>query len=46
MAEEIREYMAKLGYRTIDEMVGQIQHIEVDPEVMNYKSERFVKHFY
>lgn len=33
IAEEIREYMAELGYRTIDEMVGHSEILEVDPEV-------------
>jgi glutamate synthase (NADPH/NADH) large chain len=28
VAEEVRELMAELGYRTIDEMVGQIQMID------------------
>jgi glutamate synthase domain-containing protein 3 len=30
--------MAKLGYRTMEEMVGQTQHLEVNPRGMNYKS--------
>merc|ERR1719223_960187 len=38
MAEEIREIMAKLGYRTIDEMVGQTQHLETNTRGMHYKS--------
>jgi len=38
MAEEIREIMAKLGYRTMDEMVGQTQHLEVNTRGMHYKS--------
>merc|ERR1719223_2070889 len=38
MAEEIREIMAKLGYRTIDEMVGQAQHLETNTRGMHYKS--------
>eukprot|EP00586_Coscinodiscus_wailesii_P002117 CAMPEP_0172483462 /NCGR_PEP_ID=MMETSP1066-20121228/10479_1 /TAXON_ID=671091 /ORGANISM="Coscinodiscus wailesii, Strain CCMP2513" /LENGTH=1606 /DNA_ID=CAMNT_0013247359 /DNA_START=221 /DNA_END=5041 /DNA_ORIENTATION=- len=38
LAEEVREIMAKLGYRTMEEMVGQTQHLEVNPRGMNYKS--------
>lgn len=38
MAEEIREIMAKLGYRTMDEMVGQAQHLETNTRGMHYKS--------
>jgi hypothetical protein len=39
MAEEIRGYMAQLGYRNFDEMVGQVQHLEMNPEVLHYKSQ-------
>ena len=28
IAEELREYMAKLGFRTIDEMVGRVDRLE------------------
>merc|ERR1719223_1739546 len=38
MAEEIREIMAKLGYRTMDEMIGQTQHLETNTRGMHYKS--------
>jgi len=38
MAEEIREIMAKLGYRSMDEMIGQTQHLEVNKRGLNYKS--------
>ena len=38
MAEEIREHMAELGYRTVDEMVGQTQRLEVNTSVQHYKS--------
>ena len=38
MAEEIREIMAKLGYKTMEEMVGQTQHLEVNTRGMHYKS--------
>ncbi len=38
MAEEIREIMAKLGYKTMDEMIGQTQHLETNTRGMHYKS--------
>jgi len=38
MAEEIREIMAKLGYRTMEEMIGQTQHLETNTRGMHYKS--------
>lgn len=39
MAEEIRQYMAELGYRKFDDMVGQVQHLEMNPDVLHYKSQ-------
>jgi glutamate synthase (NADPH/NADH) len=38
MAEEIRETMAKLGFKTMDEMIGQTQHLEANTRNMHYKS--------
>ncbi len=38
MAEEIRETMAQLGYRTMEEMIGQTQHLEANTRGMHYKS--------
>lgn len=38
MAEEIREIMAKLGYKTMEEMIGQTQHLEVNSRGLHYKS--------
>jgi glutamate synthase domain-containing protein 3 len=38
VAEEVREYMARLGFRTIDEMVGQVDRIEVDRAVTHWKA--------
>ena len=29
IAEELREYMAKLGFRTVDEMVGRTDLLKV-----------------
>ncbi len=33
VAEETREYMAQLGFRTVDEMVGRVECLEVDETV-------------
>ena len=38
LAEEIREIMAKLGFRTMAEMVGQTQYLEVNRKGQHYKS--------
>ena len=38
LAEEVREIMAKLGYRTMAEMIGQTQHLELNKRGLNYKS--------
>src|SRR4029077_8874880 len=33
IAEEVREYMSRLGFRTIDEMVGQVDRLDVETAV-------------
>lgn len=38
LAEEVREIMAKLGYRNMADMIGQTQHLEVNKRAQNYKS--------
>jgi len=38
VAQEIREIMAKLGFRTMDEMVGQSQKIDMVDAIKNYKT--------
>ncbi|MSQ23149.1 MAG: glutamate synthase large subunit [Chloroflexi bacterium] len=38
MAEEMREYMAKLGFRTVDEMVGRVDRLEMRPAVGHWKA--------
>ena len=38
MAESIRTYMAELGFRSIDEMVGRSDALEVDEALLHYKS--------
>ncbi|HKK48974.1 MAG TPA: glutamate synthase large subunit [Alkalispirochaeta sp.] len=39
VAEELREIMAELGFRTWDEMVGRVDMLETDTAVRNWKSE-------
>ena len=38
VAEEARELMAQLGYRTIDEMVGQMQMLDRDKAISHWKA--------
>ena len=38
VAQEVREYMAKLGFRTMDEMIGRVDRIEVAPAVNHWKA--------
>ena len=38
LAEEVREIMAKLGYRKLEDMIGQTQHLEVNRKGQHYKS--------
>src|ERR1700761_8357924 len=37
MAEELREIMAELGFRTINEMVGRVQFLKVKDGLKNWK---------
>src|SRR5262245_48044574 len=37
VARELREYMAQLGFRTVDEMIGQAQCLDVDKAVNHWK---------
>ncbi|MGR5543245.1 hypothetical protein ACPV5V_32310, partial [Vibrio campbellii] len=37
MAEGLREVMAELGYRTIDEMVGQSHKLKVRDDIQHWK---------
>ncbi len=39
MATELREVMAALGFRTVEEMVGRADLLEMNPEVQNWKTE-------
>jgi len=42
LAEELREYMAKLGFRTINEMVGQVEKLKMKDGLTHWKA-RHVK---
>jgi len=39
IAQELREYMAKLGFRTIDEMVGRVDMLELKPTNNHWKAD-------
>ena len=38
VAEELREYMAKLGFRTVEEMIGRVDRLEVDRAIGHWKA--------
>jgi glutamate synthase domain-containing protein 2/glutamate synthase domain-containing protein 1/glutamate synthase domain-containing protein 3 len=38
IAEQLREIMAKLGFRTVDEMVGRVDLLEMRPAVEHWKA--------
>jgi glutamate synthase (NADPH) large chain len=38
IAEEIREYMAQLGFRTMAEMIGHVEALDVRPAVDHWKA--------
>jgi glutamate synthase domain-containing protein 2/glutamate synthase domain-containing protein 3 len=38
VAEEAREYMAKLGFRSVDEMIGHVERLDVDGAVSHWKA--------
>ena len=40
IAEEVRELMAELGFRTIDEMIGRVDRLDVEPAVDHWKAKR------
>ncbi|MDB5191061.1 MAG: gltB, partial [Segetibacter sp.] len=37
LTQEFREVMAELGFRTVEEMVGQVDCLEVTPEIKHWK---------
>ncbi|HZI45887.1 MAG TPA: glutamate synthase large subunit, partial [Ilumatobacter sp.] len=38
IAEEVRELMAQLGFRTMEEMIGQVEALDVQPAVEHWKA--------
>jgi glutamate synthase domain-containing protein 2/glutamate synthase domain-containing protein 3 len=38
LAEEIREYMAQLGVKSLEELIGRTDLLEVDQNVLHYKN--------
>ena len=40
IAQELREYMAELGFRTVDEMVGQVGIIDFKPALKHWKARK------
>ncbi|PYO57881.1 MAG: glutamate synthase large subunit, partial [Candidatus Rokuibacteriota bacterium] len=38
IAEEVREYMARIGFRTMDEMIGRVDTLDVRPAVDHWKA--------
>ena len=38
IAEELREYMSRLGFRTVDEMVGRTDMLEADEDLLRGKA--------
>ncbi len=38
VAEEVREYMARLGFRTLDEMIGRVDRLDVRPAIEHWKA--------
>ena len=39
IAQEVREYMAKLGFRSMEEMVGRVDRIEMNKAVEHWKAQ-------
>ena len=39
IAEEMREYMAELGVRSIDELIGRVDLLDVEPAVEHWKAQ-------
>jgi glutamate synthase (ferredoxin) len=38
IAEQVREYMAQLGFRTMDEMIGRVDRLDYQPAVDHWKA--------
>lgn len=39
IAEEVREILAELGFRTIEEAVGHAEHLDVERAVTHWKAQ-------
>ncbi|SMO45946.1 glutamate synthase large subunit [Solitalea koreensis] len=39
VAEEVRQYMAQLGYRTFEDMIGQVQRLKTNKAISHYKAQ-------
>lgn len=39
VAEEVREYMAQMGFRTFDEMVGRVDRLDMNRGIAHWKSQ-------
>ncbi len=39
VAEEARSYMAEMGFRTIDEMIGRVDALEINDAIRHWKSD-------
>jgi glutamate synthase (NADPH) large chain len=38
VAEEVREYMSELGFRTVDEMIGRVDKLDFKPALEHWKA--------
>jgi len=38
IAEEVREYLAELGFRSLDEAIGQVESLDFTPALSHYKA--------
>jgi glutamate synthase (NADPH/NADH) large chain len=38
IAEEVREHMARLGFRTMDEMIGRVDRLDYKPAIEHWKA--------
>jgi glutamate synthase domain-containing protein 3 len=38
LAEQVRQHMAELGFRTVDEMVGRVDMLDVEPAIEHWKA--------
>ena len=40
LTQELREIMAELGFRTVNEMIGQVDFLEMKPEIEHWKHKK------